>query len=524
MKIRIVSVIIFLTMLLSFATATSNTVFAKPMSSSVHIDGVQKNFSAYSIGGANYFKLRDLAMALRETDKKFEVSWDSVQGRIVLTQNKAYTPIGGELAIITNAKECMAQLSQHKVFLSDKPLVLDAYNIGGANYFKLRDVMQALGVTVIWNAEKNLIELSTKEINKPENEKPDLNEMEFLKLGEELVGLVGSDENNNVAGQGLGFVIAKDGKILTTFDVIKRAKNVDAYYQKDGKKYKVNGILAYSVEQNLALLDSDIISQNPLQLGKSSDMKVGDVLDSFIRINRNPKLLSGKLTSLDGVSNNDYIKGWISDLKLDKKNWGAPVCDKKGNVVGVGFTRLNINSEICVITPIDSVFKWMNKTEIQTFTDLFRQNYPLAGTKSSDEILQLLQKKYMKFEAKRRTITVEKLLMSQSKEYANTMEYGILIKDYDDGDFLIDGIINNNQEIIKGIKNYCRDILDTSCNYFADFEHMGSIYVKQISSFEPTDSEHIFSKEYIQGSGKWSYIQEIFWFEKTDIGGLRTPF
>jgi hypothetical protein len=97
------------------------------------------DFDAYSISGNNYFKLRDLAFALSGTESQFEVVWDGA----------AYTPVGGEMGSKgTENKIPMATSS--KVYLDGIQVSLTAYNIGGSNYFKLRDVGQAIDFDVDW--------------------------------------------------------------------------------------------------------------------------------------------------------------------------------------------------------------------------------------------------------------------------------------------------------------------------------------------------------------------------------------
>jgi hypothetical protein len=55
---------------------------AKPTTANVLVNGIAVKFEAYNIGGNNYFKLRDLAMALSGTGKQFDVSWDAAENAI----------------------------------------------------------------------------------------------------------------------------------------------------------------------------------------------------------------------------------------------------------------------------------------------------------------------------------------------------------------------------------------------------------------------------------------------------------
>ena len=86
-------------------SAASAGVTAKPTNSSVFINGIAVDFTAYNIGGNNYFKLRDLAAALNSTEKKFSVRYDGASKRIYLETGQVYSPIGGELETNVNRTE-----------------------------------------------------------------------------------------------------------------------------------------------------------------------------------------------------------------------------------------------------------------------------------------------------------------------------------------------------------------------------------------------------------------------------------
>lgn len=129
--------------------------------SKVLVDGKQVAFEAYSINNNTYFKLRDIAMAVNGTDKSFEVGWDGEHNAISLTSFEAYTPQGGELAVSAKATSKKAALSTSKVFLDDEEVAFTAYTIGGNNYFKLRDLADALGITITFDQKTNTIGIVT---------------------------------------------------------------------------------------------------------------------------------------------------------------------------------------------------------------------------------------------------------------------------------------------------------------------------------------------------------------------------
>ena len=93
--------------------------------------------SIYVIEDYTYIKLRDLAFILNGTEKQFNVGWDNANKAVSITTGQAYTGKAAEFA-----KEHYV-----KTFLTESPIYVDGvkadftvYNIGGNNYFKLRDL------------------------------------------------------------------------------------------------------------------------------------------------------------------------------------------------------------------------------------------------------------------------------------------------------------------------------------------------------------------------------------------------
>lgn len=140
--------------------AATNSLPATPSASSLQIDGTSVKIAAYNINGSNYFKLRDLALALNGSDKQFAVGWDGSKNAITLSTKQPYSANGGELAkspgIIKNASPTKAAL-----YIDGKPASFTAYQIDGSNYFKLRDLGQAINFATGWEQAANTIVIDT---------------------------------------------------------------------------------------------------------------------------------------------------------------------------------------------------------------------------------------------------------------------------------------------------------------------------------------------------------------------------
>lgn len=149
---------------IAFWPAAAGTIklAAMPNRAAVYVDDVPQIFDAYTIQGYTYFKLRDIAYVLNRTGKKFAVDWDEQRNAIILTSGSEYISQGTEMARAGGtAKVPTPTLS--KVFLDGKEIKLAAYNIGGNNYFKLRDMGDALGFVVRWDEVKRVIYIETEE-------------------------------------------------------------------------------------------------------------------------------------------------------------------------------------------------------------------------------------------------------------------------------------------------------------------------------------------------------------------------
>lgn len=145
----------------------SSLVTAVPTSSKVYVNGTAVAFDAYNIKDNNYFKLRDLAFVLSGSKAQFEVSWDGAANAIRLTSGQPYTPVGGEMSS-KGAINKVGEPTNSVLYLDGKQVSFTAYNIDNNNYFKLRDIGQALNFSVEWNGATSSIEINTSLPYRPE--------------------------------------------------------------------------------------------------------------------------------------------------------------------------------------------------------------------------------------------------------------------------------------------------------------------------------------------------------------------
>jgi len=139
------------------AMATNNTIVVS--NSADAPDAHLVHPAVYKIEGANYFKLRDVAMLLNGSEKQFAVDYDDHAKTVSITSGKPYRAIGGELTG-TAAASCSAIVSNNAISINGKSTDLTVFKIDGANYFKLRDLGKALDFHVGYDDETKTVYIS----------------------------------------------------------------------------------------------------------------------------------------------------------------------------------------------------------------------------------------------------------------------------------------------------------------------------------------------------------------------------
>ncbi|MCX8029190.1 MAG: Do family serine endopeptidase [Brevinematales bacterium] len=148
---------------------------------------------------------------------------------------------------------------------------------------------------------------------------------------------------------GSGFIISKDGYILSNLHVIrpagKIAKNIIVTILSSGKEYKAR-VIGYDEETDIALLKIDPREDLPVAiLGDSDKVKVGD----FAIAVGNPFGLNGTFTfgTISAVNRdiqgNVFSKYIQTDAPINPGNSGGPLVNIFGEVIGINTMIISPN-------------------------------------------------------------------------------------------------------------------------------------------------------------------------------------
>ena len=130
----------------------------KASSQKVKLNGKDVVIYGYIIDNYNYFKLRDVAAVLKDTEAKFGVEYkDEVA---TLTKGADYKVADTDQKEVKKVSKGI--LTNDKVMVGDKALTATAYKIDNSNYYKLRDLGESLGFGVDFDKATNTVLLTSK--------------------------------------------------------------------------------------------------------------------------------------------------------------------------------------------------------------------------------------------------------------------------------------------------------------------------------------------------------------------------
>ena len=142
-------------LLFCLALPCASAADVTPSPQKLSVDGTDADCDKYNIDGSNYFKLRDLAYLLSKSDSRFSVAFDAESNAVTVVPGGDYVPVGGELERGKDLSKTAVASKQSVLINGEAVEGISVYNIGGNNYFKLRDLGDALGFTVDYDADSN---------------------------------------------------------------------------------------------------------------------------------------------------------------------------------------------------------------------------------------------------------------------------------------------------------------------------------------------------------------------------------
>ena len=174
----------------------------------------------------------------------------------------------------------------------------------------------------------------------------------FLKEGTQSLGL------------GTGFIVAKNGYIVTN-EHVSGSKNSTCYVTlEDGRDYEANVVWA-DAEMDMSVIKINADNLPYLNLGDSDKIKIAEpvyAIGNPIGYEFQRTVTSGIISGLDRTikieddDKNYYMEDLIqTDATINPGNSGGPLIDKEGNVLGINSIKITTAEGIGFAIPINII-------------------------------------------------------------------------------------------------------------------------------------------------------------------------
>ena len=263
-----------------------------------------------------------------------------------------------------------------------RPIVIAALLVGAFFYFT---TYRSGGFRTV-NSPAAKVEITQAASNNP----LDADEQNNISVYHKNIGSVVNVTSKAVAfdffyglvpqeGQGSGFIIDKDGHVLTNYHVIADARQVEVTLH-NRKKYRAT-VVGNDRSHDLAVIQIKAPDLTPMVLGESKNLQVGQKVYAI----GNPFGLAGTLTSgivssirsvqePNGININEAIQ---TDAAINPGNSGGPLLNSHGEVIGINTmiaSSVGQNAGIGFAIPINTA-----KAVLNDLLTLGRVRRPVLG-------------------------------------------------------------------------------------------------------------------------------------------------
>jgi serine protease Do len=191
----------------------------------------------------------------------------------------------------------------------------------------------------------------------------------------------GDDQQNfRTEGSGTGFVVDKNGYIITNNHVIEKADRVKVKLAGDDDEYRAK-VIGYDSETDLAVLKIDAKEPlQPVQIGNSDSVQTGDWVIAIgspfgLQATVTAGIISAQRTNRDLPGAGTFQNFLQTDAAINPGNSGGPLLNTRGEVIGVNTmiaTRSGSYEGIGFALP--------SNIAVKIYNDIIRQGRVVRGS------------------------------------------------------------------------------------------------------------------------------------------------
>jgi serine protease Do len=169
-----------------------------------------------------------------------------------------------------------------------------------------------------------------------------------------VVSIVMSDKDGHPIAQGSGFLVSKDGQVVTNYHVIKNGSSAVIKFP-NGAFFAVEGVLASDKDRDVAVIKVHGNDFRMLALGDSDRLQVGEEVVAI-----------GSPLSLESTVSNGIVSGIRTveeeggkflqiTAPISPGSSGGPLFNMAGKVVGITTSHLRNGENLNFAIPINDV-------------------------------------------------------------------------------------------------------------------------------------------------------------------------
>jgi V8-like Glu-specific endopeptidase len=167
-----------------------------------------------------------------------------------------------------------------------------------------------------------------------------------------IVTIVMSDKDGRAIAQGTGFLISKDGRIVTNYHVIEEGAAAVVKFP-EGAFYIVDGVVASDKARDLAIIKAHGQNFRPLTLGNSDRVQVGEEVVAI----GNPLSLESTVSNgiISGIRTVEERGGQFlqTTAPISPGSSGGPLFNMAGEVIGINTLYLEGGENLNFAIPVN---------------------------------------------------------------------------------------------------------------------------------------------------------------------------
>ena len=169
-----------------------------------------------------------------------------------------------------------------------------------------------------------------------------------------VVSIVMSDKEGHPLAQGSGFVISKDGRIVTNYHVIKNGSSAVIKFP-DGVFFVVDGVLASDKDRDVAIIKAHGNDFRALTLGDSNRLQVGEEVVAIGSPLSLESTVSNGIVSAIRTVEDEGGKFLQITVPISPGSSGGPLFNMSGKVVGITTSHIKGGENLNFAIPINDV-------------------------------------------------------------------------------------------------------------------------------------------------------------------------